>query len=143
MSPVDWVRAALQLLPAECRYHGDKVTAVERWGQPDARYDGACCETGMRSLARRRGLDALATLARAWETRPTVSDPQIAAQPVTSEPSPIARLAVWPCPDCGSPYPWMNPLSYTVWIFVGDGERVLAGTRCTNSFHHDPDIPKD
>jgi hypothetical protein len=132
VNPVDRVRAALQLLPAECRYHGAKVTAVDRWGEPDARYGGACCATGVPALARRRGLDALATLAGAWETRPTVSGPQIAAQAPAHE----------TCKSCGSPLNWMNPRAYMTWIFgPPDGGTWPAGVACTDEFHDGYHLP--
>jgi hypothetical protein len=59
VSSVNAIRAALERLPAKCQYHGEKVSAVERWGREDARYGGACCATGENSLLRRHALKAL------------------------------------------------------------------------------------
>jgi len=51
------IRAALQHLPAECRYHGDRIATDQPF-----RYGAACCETGRSALARRRAEQALARL---------------------------------------------------------------------------------
>lgn len=49
------VRAALAKLPENCRYHGADI--VDQRGFPW--YSGACCETGERSLLRRRAIETL------------------------------------------------------------------------------------
>lgn len=49
------IRAALAKLPENCRYHGADIT--DQRGLPW--HSGACCETGERSLLRRRAIEAL------------------------------------------------------------------------------------
>lgn len=54
-SSKDAIRAALGKLPENCQYHGADI--VDQRGFPW--YSGACCETGERSLLRRRAIEAL------------------------------------------------------------------------------------
>lgn len=50
------VKAAIEHLPAECRYHGENLDRPIRWG------GGACCDTGKPALARREAEAALERL---------------------------------------------------------------------------------
>lgn len=50
------IRAALDYLPRECRYHGDRIE------MPGIVGDGGCCDTGRPALARRRALEAVQRL---------------------------------------------------------------------------------
>jgi hypothetical protein len=53
VSDRELIRAALECLPEECRYHGARL---DHGGIVS---DGACCDTGRPALARRRALEAL------------------------------------------------------------------------------------
>jgi hypothetical protein len=50
------VKAAIEHLPATCRYHEDRLDRESRWG------GGACCDTGKPALARREAEAALERL---------------------------------------------------------------------------------
>ena len=52
------IRAALAKLPENCRYHGADIVN-DRHGFQGWWHSGACCETGERSLLRRRAIEAL------------------------------------------------------------------------------------
>ena len=58
---VQVIRAALALLPAECRYHG------AGFDEGGIFAGGSCCDTGRASLARKRAEE---TLQRATKTAP-------------------------------------------------------------------------
>lgn len=45
---------AIEALPTQCLYHGDKIDCFSR-----ADYDGACCQSGKPALYRRRAEVAL------------------------------------------------------------------------------------
>lgn len=52
------IKAAIEMLPATCHYHGNNLGAV-RFGQP---IPGPCCDTGKPALARREAEAALERL---------------------------------------------------------------------------------
>lgn len=62
LADVEALKDAIEALPTKCLYHEGKITALERWGQGDSRYDGACCATGKPALYRRRAEAALERL---------------------------------------------------------------------------------
>jgi hypothetical protein len=61
---MEMIEDAIEALPTQCLYHGDKVEAADIGVAPlwQQSYDGACCATGKPALYRRRAEAALERL---------------------------------------------------------------------------------
>ncbi len=67
MADLSRIRAALEMLPAACRYHGDNIDPSGGWRRE------ACCDTGIPAMRRRQAEQELQALEREQVERGEVS----------------------------------------------------------------------
>lgn len=68
MPDLSVIRAALEKLPATCRYHGDKIDPPESLIRREA-----CCDTGIPAMRRRKAEEQLQALELEQLTRGDIS----------------------------------------------------------------------
>ena len=62
LADVEALEDAVEALPTQCLYHGDKLEATDHVFTDRILYDGACCASGQPALYRRRAEAALKRL---------------------------------------------------------------------------------
>ncbi|GAB3117915.1 hypothetical protein GCM10027160_29200 [Streptomyces calidiresistens] len=87
--PAADIRAALNHLPARCRYHGDDIDPPS-----PGRGRESCCDTGLPAVRRRAAEQALAQLSAGTSPPPEPNDGHRPPVPPTTEAPPRTRLTI-------------------------------------------------